>query len=63
MRFYYGRRILYGTLLGIYFGEKRLPFPIQYLPKPNEVGDIKIDLSFLNAIANDCRKLLPTSTK
>jgi hypothetical protein len=61
MRFYYARRILYGTILGIYFGEKRLPFPIQYMPKQKELGDIKLDLSFVNSILADCRKMLPTS--
>jgi hypothetical protein len=59
MRFYYGKRLLFGTALGIYFGEKRLPFPIQYVPKQNEVGDVKIDLSFVNSLVKDFKKMLP----
>lgn len=48
MRFYYTRSLFWGCLLGIYYGEKKLPFPIQYIPKEQEVGNIKIDLSIVN---------------
>lgn len=56
MGFYYSKRLLFGTALGIYFGEKRLPFPIQYLPKESQVGDIKFDLSFINSVLKDISK-------
>jgi hypothetical protein len=56
MGFYYGKRLLMGTILGIYFGEKRLPFPLQYIAKENQVGDIKIDLSFVNSVLSDISK-------
>jgi hypothetical protein len=62
MKFRYTKSLLFGTALGIYFAEKRLPFPIQYMPKANQVGDIKIDLSFVNSLVSDCKKILPTST-
>jgi hypothetical protein len=57
MRFYYSRSIFWGTLIGIYYGEKRLPYPIQYLPKEGEVGDIKIDLSIVNSIVKDLMRI------
>ena len=57
MRFYYGRSLLWGTLLGIYYGEKRLPFPVQYLPKEGQIGDIKLDLSIVNAVVGDLMKM------
>lgn len=58
MRFYYSRSLLFGICLGIYYGEKRLPFPIQYLPKPDDVvGNIKIDLSIINTIVYDISKI------
>lgn len=56
MGFYYSKRLLFGTALGIYFGEKRLPFPLQYIGKENQIGDIKIDLSFINSVVNDISK-------
>jgi len=36
MAFYYFKGILIGGLLGLYYGEKSLPFPVQYLANPNE---------------------------
>lgn len=56
MRFYYSKSLFFGTLLGLYYGEKRLPFPIQYIPKDGEVGNIKIDLSIVNSIIYDLTK-------
>ena len=61
MKRFYLRALFFGSCLGIYFAEKRLPFPIQYIPKQNQVGDIKIDLSCINSIVDDCKKMLPTS--
>jgi hypothetical protein len=57
MKFYYSKRLLWGSLIGIYYGEKRLPFPIQYQPKKDEVGNIKIDLSIINSVLHDLAKL------
>lgn len=57
MRFYYTRSLFWGSLIGIYYGEKRLPFPIQYLPKEGEVGDIKFDLSIVNSIVKDLLRI------
>jgi len=35
-----------------------LPFPIQYIPKPDDVvGNIKIDLSIINAIVYDISRI------
>lgn len=56
-KLYYSRSLFFGILLGIYYGEKRLPFPIQYIPKDNEVGNIKIDLSIVNSIFKDLMKV------
>jgi len=58
MRFYYSRSLFFGICLGIYYGEKRLPFPIQYIPKPDDViGNIMFDLSIINSIVYDISKL------
>jgi hypothetical protein len=62
-RLFYIRSIVWGGLLGIYYGEKKLPFPIQYIPKEKGVGDIKLDLSIVNAVATDISKLLPSPSK
>lgn len=61
MRFYYSSRLLLGSIIGIYYGEKRLPFPVQYIAKQNEVGDIKLDLSVVNAIVKDVKRMLPNA--
>lgn len=63
MRLYYVKSLFWGSLLGIYYGEKRLPFPIQYLPKEGEVGDIKFDLSIINSIVKDLVKLHDSFSK
>lgn len=51
--------MLFGSIIGIYYGEKRLPFPIQYIAKENQVGDIKLDLSVVNAAVKDVKRMLP----
>lgn len=57
---YYTRALIWGSLFGIYYGERRLPYPIQYIPKgKKEIGDIKIDLSIFNSIYNDVLKIVP----
>jgi hypothetical protein len=56
-KLYYSKSLFFGICLGIYYGEKRLPFPIQYIPKENEVGNIKIDLSIINSIFKDLMKI------
>jgi hypothetical protein len=56
-KLYYSKSLFFGIFLGIYYGEKRLPFPIQYIPKENEVGNIKIDLSIVNSIFKDLMKI------
>jgi hypothetical protein len=33
MRLFYTKSLVWGSILGVYFGEKRLPWPIQYIPK------------------------------
>lgn len=45
-----------GGLVGVYFGEKGLPFPLSYTGRPEGgIGYLKIDLQVANTIANDVR--------
>lgn len=52
------KSVFFGMVLGLYYGEKSLPWPILYLHKPNRVGDIKIDFSVVNQLADDLAKLM-----
>ena len=64
MRFYYTKSLLWGGLLGIYYGEKRLPWPVQYVPKRNEqVGNIVFDLSVINSLIKDVAKVVSPPSK
>lgn len=45
--------IITGTLLGVYFAEKNLPFPIQYNKKIDHAGSIELDLQVVTTIKND----------
>ena len=57
MGFYYTKAILLGGMIGLFYGEKHLPFPIQYIPKKGQVGNIKIDLSIFNQIMDDLNSI------
>ena len=64
MRFYYTKSLLWGGLLGIYYGEKRMPWPVQYTPKKNEqVGNIVFDLSVINSLIKDVVKIVSPPQK
>lgn len=63
MRFYYSKSLFFGSILGLYYGEKRLPFPIQYVPKNGEVGNIMFDLSIVNSIIYDLTKFSNSLSK
>lgn len=58
MGFYYTRSLFWGGLIGLYYGEKRLPFPLQYVPGQEGVGYLKLDLSVANALLKDAQKLV-----
>ena len=55
--------MFWGSLIGIYYGEKRLPFPIQYIPKEGQVGNIKLDLSIVNSVVHDLMKVFNQHSK
>jgi len=45
-----------GLIVGIYFGEKDLPFPIRYNSRQNgALGSLELDLQVANQITNDIR--------
>ena len=47
---------LSGTIVGVYFAEKDLTFPITYAPRPTgEFGSLGVDLQVANVIINDVR--------
>ncbi len=47
---------LTGTIVGVYFGEKNIPFPIKYNPRSTGgVGSLELDLQVANTIAQDLR--------
>ena len=55
MSFVFG--FMLGIPAGIYFGEKGLNFPIQYIRSPTkeQFGYVKIDLDWIRAINEDFR--------
>jgi hypothetical protein len=45
-----------GLVIGIYFGEKDLPFPVKYNARQNgSLGSLELDLQVANTLANDIR--------
>lgn len=42
-----------GTILGVYFAEKNLPFPIHYNKKVDQAGSIELDLQVLSTLKED----------
>jgi len=43
-------------LVGVYFGEKNLPFPLRYNSRPlGGAGSLELDLQVANTIAADLR--------
>lgn len=45
-----------GGLIGVYFAEKNVPFPLSYHAGPNNLaGKLELDLQIGNVIVNDIR--------
>lgn len=54
MSFFWGA--VTGGLIGVYFAEKNLPFPLSYHAAPdNQAGKLELDLQIGNVIVNDIR--------
>jgi hypothetical protein len=57
MSFFWGA--VTGGLIGVYFAEKNVPFPLSYHPGPdNRPGKLELDLQIGSVIANDIRSAL-----
>ena len=55
MSFFWGS--LTGMLVGIYYSEKSLPFPLTYKKGPNgSAGAIELDLQILNTMVKEARE-------
>lgn len=44
--------------VGIYFGERNIPFPITYYRRPNAWGYIEMDLRFMETVSRDFNQLI-----
>jgi hypothetical protein len=54
MSFFWGS--FTGMLLGFYFAEKNVPFPISYIrPSDGSFGAIELDLRIINTIISDAK--------
>lgn len=54
MSFFWG--VLTGGLVGVYFAEKNVPFPLAYRSRSdNSAGVIEVDLQIANTIVSDIR--------
>jgi hypothetical protein len=54
MSFFWGA--VTGSLIGVYFAEKDVPFPLSYHSGPNKsAGQLVLDLQIGNVIVNDIR--------
>ncbi len=57
MSFFWGA--VTGSLIGVYFAEKDVPFPLSYHSRPNKsAGQLVLDLQIGNVILNDIRGAL-----
>jgi len=50
--------IISGIIVGTYFAEKELPFPLKYNRKPDSAGSIELDLTVAGTIFNDLKCLV-----
>lgn len=62
MSFFWGS--MTGIIVGIYYSEKSLPFPLSYRKGPNgSVGAIELDLQILNTMVRDVRRAVSYGTE
>jgi hypothetical protein len=40
-------KILGAIIMGVYFAEKGLPFPLKFVKKPEHVGTLELDLQVI----------------
>lgn len=57
-------RIIAGGIVGFYFAEKDLPFPVSYHPRPLErIGHLSVDLQIVDVITRDLQDAVGYGTK
>jgi hypothetical protein len=50
--------LISGIIVGTYFAEKGLPFPLRYNKKPEQAGSLELDLQVVTTIVDDVRNLV-----
>lgn len=56
--------IFTGALVGVYFAEKNVAFPLKYNKRPNgRIGSLELDLQILNILFADIRSAVGYSNE